>query len=103
MRASSVWALSSIQLTWQISWERRTVLHKKGQLASTIAARFVHPEITAVEESPDGFLVRPAAGFAVLVRSVWSRGDTEAYTVTNADVTPAPACLGVGRVGEVLY
>jgi hypothetical protein len=78
-------------------------LHKKGQLASTIAARFVCAEVTSVEETPEGILVRPAEGFAVLVRSVWARGDAEALVVLNAEVTPSPAPLGVGRVGDALH
>jgi hypothetical protein len=81
-------------------------LHKKRHVARTIAERFAldaSDRVERVEETPDGLVVRPAKGFAVLVKQVWAREDAAAYVVVKADVTPAPAPLGVGRAGEELF
>jgi len=81
-------------------------LHKKGQLARTIVERFAldaDDRVVDVVETPDGVLVRPQTGFAVIVKELWSAAEDAAYVVVKADVTPPPAPIGVGRAGEELF
>jgi hypothetical protein len=81
-------------------------LHKKGQIAKTIVERFVldaGDRVAGVEETGDGTLVRPESGFRALVAEVWSGGDSGAYVISNTDVTPRPAPIGVGRAGGELF